>query len=432
MSQDEALERATVGKIAWRLLPLIGAGYLISFMDRVNIGFAAPQMNAELGFTASVYGFGGGLFFVSYALLEIPSNLVLARVGARRWLARIMITWGLVAMGMALVRTPWQFYLGRFLLGAAEAGFFPGVIYYLGLWFPVAHRARAISRFYVAAPLASLVMGALAGALLGLDGHLSLRGWQWLLILEGAPAVVLAFAYLRWLPDRPDEATWLTAEQKAWLNTRLGAEAAQATAPDHHVVRALVRPPVLALTAVNFLYLGWYYAFTLSAPTVLAGATGRSLTEVGYLTAAGGITGAIGMLANGWLTDRRGDPLLMTAIPLLLVAGGFTVIALARPPAVIEGAYLATMCAYFAVGAAIWLTPAGVIHPRVMAVSIAAANGLGQLGSFVFPWLWGVLKDATGSYSLGLRLLPLPFALAGLIMLALRQARRRRVAAAPA
>ena len=209
-SGDEELERSTIRAVAWRLLPLILLGYLVSYMDRVNISFAAPTMNAQLGFTASVYGFGGGLFFISYAILEIPSNLALARVGARRWLARIMVTWGLVAMSMALVRTDWQFYLVRFLLGAAEAGFFPGVIYYLGLWFPQSHRGRAISRFYIAAPLASVVMGAVAGGLLGLDGHLRLHGWQWLLMAEGAPAVILAFVFLRWLPDRPADAAWLS------------------------------------------------------------------------------------------------------------------------------------------------------------------------------------------------------------------------------
>jgi len=429
---EAALERTTVRAMTWRLLPLIGLGYLMAFVDRVNIGFAAPQMNAQLGFTASVYGFGGGLFFISYALLEIPSNLALARVGARRWLARIMITWGLVAMAIALVRTPWQFYLGRFALGAAEAGFFPGVIYYLGLWFPTSHRARAISRFYVAAPLASLVMGALAGALLSLDGRLGLRGWQWLLVLEGAPAVVLAFAYLRWLPNRPDDAPWLSPAQRAWLDARLAAEAALAPAPDHNPVRALFRPTVVALTLVNFLYLGWYYAFTLSAPAALSAATGLSIGQVGYLTAIGGVTGAVGMIGNGWLTDRRGDPFLHTAVPLLLVAAGFAAIAFSGAPAVVEAAYVATMCAYFAVGAAIWLIPAGNIHPSVLAVSIAAANGFGQLGSFAFPWLWGVMKDATGDYRLGLALLPLPFLAAAAIVLILRRALRPRVEPQPA
>jgi MFS transporter, ACS family, tartrate transporter len=426
---DETLERGTMRAIIWRLLPLIGAGYLASFMDRVNIGFAAPQMNAQLGFTASVYGFGAGLFFISYALLEVPSNLVLARVGARRWLARIMITWGLIAMATAFVRTTQQFYIARFALGAAEAGFFPGVIYYLSLWFPQAYRGRAISRFYVAAPLASLVMGGLAGALLSLEGRFGLHGWQWLLIVEGAPAAVLAFVYLVFLPDRPADAPWLTPAQKAWLEARLAADAAHTGPPDDNLLKALFRPPVLLMTLANFLYLGPFYAFTLSAPAILALKTGLDATHVGYLVAAAGVTGAFGMIFNGWLADRRGDPLLHTAAPLLLVAAGFAALAAFQAPVVVMAAYLAAMCAYFAIGAAIWLAPAAIIHPRSLAVSVAAINGVAQLGSFLFPWLWGVAKDATGGYQAGLTALPLAFLCGAGIVLALRQAQRRRLAA---
>lgn len=426
---DEMLERGAIRAIGWRLLPLIGAGYLASFMDRVNIGFAAPQMNAQLGFTASVYGFGAGLFFISYALLEVPSNLALARVGARRWLARIMITWGLIAMATAFVRTSQQFYLARFALGAAEAGFFPGVIYYLSLWFPQAYRGRAISRFYVAAPLASLVMGGLAGALLSLEGRLGLHGWQWLLIVEGAPAAILAVVYLLFLPDRPGDAAWLTPAQKAWLEARLAADAARTGPPDDHLLKALVRPPVLLMTLANFLYLGPFYAFTLSAPAILALKTGLDATHVGYLVAAAGVTGAFGMIFNGWLADRRGDPLLHTALPLLLVAAGFAALAAFHAPVVAMAAYLAAMCAYFAIGAAIWLAPAAIIHPRSLAVSVAAINGVAQLGSFLFPWLWGLAKDATGGYQAGLSVLPLAFLGGAGTVLALRQARRRRLAA---
>jgi ACS family tartrate transporter-like MFS transporter len=427
MSDDE-LERSTLRKVAWRLLPLIMLGYLASYMDRVNISFAAPQMNAQLGFTASIYGFGGGLFFISYALLEIPSNLALARVGARRWLARIMITWGLVAMSMALVRTPLQFYAVRFLLGAAEAGFFPGVIYYLGLWFPQSHRGRAISRFYVAAPLASVVMGAVAGSLLGLDGRLALHGWQWLLIAEGAPAVILAFVFLRWLPDRPANAKWLSPEQKIWLEARLQADNAAVGAPDRGQIRALFRPQVLAITLVNFLYLGPFYAFTLSAPAILKGATALDAAHVGYLVAGGGITGAIGMAFIGWSSDRRGERYLHLAIPLVTVAAAFAVIAWSPTPAVVMAAYLAMMAAYFAVSGAFWLAPGEIVHPAAVAVTVAAINGMGQVGSFLFPWLWGLAKDATGSFHTGLAALPVAFLTAAAIVMGLRQVRRRQPA----
>jgi ACS family tartrate transporter-like MFS transporter len=427
-----ALERATIRAISWRLLPLIGAGYLASFMDRINIGFAAPQMNAQLGFTASVYGFGGGLFFISYALLEIPSNLALARVGARRWLARIMITWGLIAMATAFVKTPLQFYAARFLLGAAEAGFFPGVIYYLSLWFPQAHRGRAISRFYVAAPLASLVMGALAGALLGLGGHLGLAGWQWLLLVEGAPAALLSVVFLFWLPETPDTVSWLTAEQRAWLDARLAADAEATGAPDHNLLRALFRPPVLALTLSNFLYLGPYYAFTLTAPAILMAATGMDAGHVGNLVAMAGVFGAAAMIVNAWSADRRGEPYAHTGLPLLAAAAAFVVLALVHSPVASMAAYLAAMAAYYAAIGVFWLAPNDTVHLRARAVTFAAVNGVGQLGSFLFPWLWGLAKDATGSYQLGQTLLPVTFATSGLIMLTLGMARRRRMAAAPA
>src|SRR6185295_2057375 len=207
MSEEPVDERATLRKITWRLLPLIALGYGIAYMDRVNISFAALQMNRDLSFSATVYGLGGGLFFLSYAALEVPSNMILARVGARRWIARIMVTWGVLAMGMALVRTPWQFYTMRLLLGAAEAGFFPGVLYYVTLWFPEAHRARAITRFYFAVPIGAAAMGAVAGSLLGLQGTLGLAGWQWLFLAQGLPAVLLSAVVFFCLPDRPADVT---------------------------------------------------------------------------------------------------------------------------------------------------------------------------------------------------------------------------------
>src|SRR5437879_2448344 len=270
---DEALERSAVAKASWRLLPLIALGYGISYVDRVNISFAALQMNRDLHFSATIYGLGAGLFFLGYALFEIPSNLLLVRFGARRWIARIMLTWGVLAIGMMFVRTPIQFYVMRFLLGVAEAGFFPGVAYYLTLWFPEAHRGRAISRFYVAWPLSTVVMGAVAGSLLGLQGRLGLSGWQWLFLVEGAPAVLLSAVILFRLPDTPERATWLTADEKTWLQRRLAADAATLVGAPQSVFKAVFSLPVLAATAVNFMLLGTFYAFNLSAPELLHNAT---------------------------------------------------------------------------------------------------------------------------------------------------------------
>jgi ACS family tartrate transporter-like MFS transporter len=209
-----AIGRSAQRKAGLRLLPIIGIGYGLAYMDRINISFASLQMNRDLHFSASVYGFGAGLFFIGYALCEVPSNLALLRFGAKRWLARIMFTWGLLATAMLFVRTPLEFNIVRFLLGMAEAGFFPGVIYYLTLWFPAHMRARAVSRFYIALPLSSVAMGSVAGWLLGLGGKLGLAGWQWLFLIEGPPAALFSFVILRLLPDNPTQAAWLTADEK--------------------------------------------------------------------------------------------------------------------------------------------------------------------------------------------------------------------------
>ncbi|MEO7248061.1 MAG: MFS transporter, partial [Novosphingobium sp.] len=210
LSSDAADLARAVSKAGWRILPLLGVGYLFAYIDRVNVSFASTQMNVDLGFSATIYGFGAGLFYLAYSLIEIPSNLLLMRFGARRWLARIMIMWGLIAAAMLFVRTPMQFYTMRFLLGLAEAGFFPGVIYYLSTWFPTRQRGRAVGLFYLANPLAVAVMGGVSVTLLSLDGFADLRGWQWLFLIEGIPPVLIGLAILAWLPDSPDKAAWLT------------------------------------------------------------------------------------------------------------------------------------------------------------------------------------------------------------------------------
>jgi len=430
-ASDETLERTTVRKVAWRLLPLIALGYGIAFIDRVNISFASLQMNRDLHFSATVYGLGAGLFFVSYAALEVPSNLLLVRFGARRWLARIMLTWGLLAAGMMFVRTPIHFYVMRFLLGAAEAGFFPGVIYYLNQWFPAHHRGRAISRFYIAAPLSGVVMGAVAGTLLGLQGRLGLAGWQWLFLVEGLPAVLMSLVFLLYLPDEPGSVTWLSAAEKAWLEMRLAADRALASSPgDHNLFKALLDPRVLAFTAVNFLYLGSYYAFNLSAPAVLQGATGLSTNNVGFLVAAGGLTGAAGMIFIGWHGDLRRERYLHLAVPLMAVAACFAVMAFGHGPVLIGATYLTFMFAYFAVSGAFWTAPGEIIDPRVLAVAVAAINGVGQVGSFLMPFAWGVVRDATGGFHAGLTALIVPYVLGALIVLWLRRDHQRRIAAA--
>ena len=252
MVATDPIGHAALKKTSWRLLPLLFLGYGIAYIDRLNISFAALQMNEDLHFSATVYGLGGGLFFLSYALCEVPSNLLLIRFGARRWIARIMLTWGVIAIGMMFIRTPTQFYVMRFLLGMAEAGFFPGVLFYLTQWFPAAHRGRAISRFYFAFPISVAVSGALAGPLLALNGHLGLAGWQWLFLVEGIPAVVLGAVVLAWLPNHPSQAAWLNPQERQWIQNAVSAEAAALDTARHDgVLRALLNRGFWLLALCN-------------------------------------------------------------------------------------------------------------------------------------------------------------------------------------
>ncbi|HZZ87395.1 MAG TPA: MFS transporter [Caulobacteraceae bacterium] len=408
---QRALGRSALGKVSWRVLPLIGLGYGVAYMDRVNISFAAARMNADLHFSAAIYGLGGGLFFLSYALFEVPSNLLLARFGARRWLARIMFTWGILAMAMMLVRTPLQFYAVRFGLGLAEAGFFPGVVYYLGHWFPAAQRARAISRFYIAWPLSTVVMGALAGALLGLNGRLGLTGWQWLFLAEGLPSVLLSAVVLTRLPDAPQTARWLTPDEAGWIAGALAADAAAVPPAAHHDVwRILASPPVLILGAANALMLGASYAFNLSAPQLLDAATHLGPTRVGWLIAAAGLVGAAAMLANSWRSDVTGERNLHTAVPLLGVAAALALFALVHAPWAAMTGFVGFIGFQAAAAAVLWLVVAQRLPAAHAAAGLAAINCLGQLGSFFASWSWGVARDATGGYQAGLLVLPLAFA----------------------
>jgi ACS family tartrate transporter-like MFS transporter len=425
MLEDEdaaGVGRSALRKASWRLLPLIGLGYGVAYMDRVNISFAALQMNQDLHFSASVYGLGGGLFFLSYALLEVPSNLALIRFGARRWIARIMLTWGVLAMGMMFVGTPLQFYVMRFLLGAAEAGFFPGAVYYLTQWFPAEHRARAISRFYVAFPLSSVLMGALAGSLLSLQGRLGLAGWQWLLLLEGAPAIVLSGVILALLPDGPSNASWLTPAERDWIAAALSADKAALggeAAPSF--LSMLLDRRVLALGLASACILGASYAFTLSAPTILKAGAHLGTADVGYLVAAGGLLGAVAMLANGWHSDHRRERHLHTAAPLIITAAAFAVIGLSASPLIIALTYLVVMTCSAAIQAVIFAIPTDVLHGRAAAVGVAAIGSIGMVGSFVAPIAWGVAREMTGGYQAGLLSLTAPFAIAAAIILAMRR-----------
>ncbi len=427
--------RSAISKISLRILPLLCIGYLFAYMDRVNIGFAAASMNADLKFSATVYGLGGGFFFLSYALFEVPSNLLLVRFGARRWIARIMITWGLLAAAIMFVRTPLQFYGLRFLLGMAEAGFFPAAVYYLARWFPTAQRGGAISRFYVAGPLTAVVMGAVSGALLGLDGRGSLHGWQWLLLIEGLPAVGMGVLILLFLPEAPQTADWLSPAEKAWLKASLDADAARLGEPVRHDMLATLRHPlVLQLGVIGCLCIGAFYALTLSGPLVLKAHAGLDATLAGYVISLGGCCGAVGMLITGPLSDRRGERFGTLLVSSVLLGAVYLALGLLTAPWAVIVAYVLFAAVWTTVTTSLVLLWTDVLPPAMLAVGTAAINSMNQVGGFLGPWLWGVSKDATGGYRVGLAALAVAMALSVVLTVVLRRQvdPRRTHAPAPA
>jgi ACS family tartrate transporter-like MFS transporter len=428
---DVAVERSAIRKASWRILPLLGLGYLVAFVDRANISFAATQMNGDLHFTATIYGLGAGLFFLSYALFEVPSNLLLMRFGARRWIARIMITWGLLAMAMMFVRTPVQFCILRFLLGFAEAGFFPGVVYYMAHWFPMAQRGRAVSRFYVSGPISAIVMGMVSGSLLKLDGLGGLRGWHWLFLLEGFPAVVVGFLILMLLPDAPASSPWLNSEEKGWLQEALAADQARLGDPEHHnVLGAMRNPVVLQLGVLGAFVIGSFYALNLSAPTLLMAATGWNIVRVGYLTSVAGVLGVAGMLFTGFLSDKLGSRFGVLIASTLLMATGSAVVAFAASPATVITGYLMFMLAWTTVTNSMVLLWADLLPLKSLAVGCAAINSMNFIGGFAGPYLWGWAKDATGTYTLALSVMCGSLLTAAAMVVALRANTKRRQAIA--
>jgi ACS family tartrate transporter-like MFS transporter len=426
----DAIGRSAERKAYWRLLPVIACGYCLAYMDRVNISFASLRMNADLHFSATVYGLGAGLFFIGYALCEVPSNLLLLRFGAKRWLARIMFTWGLLAAATMFVRTPLEFNVMRLLLGMAEAGFFPGVIYYLTLWFPSRMRARAVSGFYIALPLSSTVMGALAGWLLGLNGRLGLAGWQWLFLVEGLPACLFSVVILRFLPDSPARAAWLTVEEKAWLRRQLDAEAEHAhLGHEAGVAQALLSPKVWMIGMFFFCALTCSYAYGFSAPAILQGATGWSVARVGYLVAALGVAGAAAMLLNSMHSDRSRERPLHCIVPCFVMAAGYLTASCARQPWLLVASLGVSYVAYNAVQGPALSVPTQFLAGRAAAAGIAAMNTITMFSGFVGPYWMGVMKDATGSYQAGLRGLALPSLAAAGFMYVLTRSLRRPVTA---
>lgn len=394
---DRDIERRTMRLVSRRLLPFLFILYIFNFLDRTNVSIAALQMNDELKFSPAVFGFGAGIFFLGYSLLELPSNLILAHIGARRWIARIMITWGILAAAMIWVRTPTQFYVLRFLLGVAEAGFFPGIIFYLTQWFPMAYRARATARFLIAIPLSQTIGGALGGALLSLTGVAQLSGWQWLFLLEGLPSAFLGIAVLYYLTDRPADAHWLDATERTWLSERLDGERdVSGTMQPMSALRAITNRLTWILVIPYFCYYTIGNAYIFWAPLLIRGALGTRDATTGFVTAAIALLGVAAYLIAASRSDRTAERCGYAALGLALSTVGCVGLAIAPSPVLRIAALALLPIGGAAFGPAFWCLPAMLFGGTAAAAAIALITSVGSTGGFVGPGLIGYVKRATG------------------------------------
>ena len=394
-------------KCAWRLIPFMGLLYLVSFIDRANVGFAALTMNKDLAFSPTIFGFGAGLFSVGYALFQVPSNLILERVGARRWVFCIMVAWGALSTANSLVQGPVSFYALRFFLGVAEAGFFPGMILYLTYWFPQAHRARFIALFMAAIPMSFIIGGPLSGAILGLDGVSHLAGWKWLFLLEGLPSCLLALAVLKFLPDGPTQASWLSTGEK---NTIVAGLATEASAKHHDLWPALCEPRVLALGLVNFGILSGLYGVQLWLPQIVQ-AMGFSNLESGFVVALPFIVGMAAMIVWGRSSDARVERIWHLALPKLLAASGFAVASVTQNHFLVLVALTLVLAGLLAALGPMYSLLSSFLSGTAAAGGIALVVAIGTLGGFAGPTIIGVLKEASGGYAASMA------ALSGLLIL---------------
>jgi len=401
--QPLPIESETIRRVTLRIIPFLMVCYFIAFVDRVNAGFAALQMNQDIGLSAAAFGLGGGLFYISYVLCEIPSNLAMQKVGARLWIARIMISWGVVAACMSLVVGPYSFYAMRLLLGAAEAGFFPGVILYLTYWFPAQYRGRIVALFMVAIPLSSFFGSPLSASLLQLDGLWGYRGWQWMFVLEAVPAILLGIAALFYLSDDPENAKWLNAAQREWLLGRLSEDmrGPKATAGHLSLWQVMSNKYVLAASLIYAGASGASQCLSLWQPQIIK-SFGLTNIQTGLLNSIPFGVASVLMILWGRSSDRSHERRWHTAIPLGLLAASLAVAPLTGDLAATIGILCVAVTATYIVKGPFWALTTEWMSAGVAAAAIAQVNAIGNLGGFFGSYLLGAIKDATGSYALGL------------------------------
>jgi len=422
------LEKRTIGKVMTRLVPFLIVCYFVAYLDRVNVGFAKLTMDKDLGLTETMFGFGSGVFFLAYFLFEVPSNLFLEKFGARRWIARIMITWGILSGAMAFIpqissatgiSPEYTFYGVRILLGMAEAGFFPGIIFFLTLWFPGVYRGRIVGMFMAAIPMSSVIGGPVSGYLLGMDGVAGLAGWQWLYLLEAVPALILSVVVLNYLTDKPSDAQWLNADERGWLTRTLSTErAVRESKHDFSVMQTLANPRVLALAVVYFGAVASNYGVGFFLPTIVK-AFGLSNAMTGWVVAIPYLVGAIGMVWWSKRSDEKLERKNHAVIALAVAAIGLVLATLTEDPVLKMLAFSFSAFGVFAILPVFWTLPTAFLSGPAAAAGIAVINSIGNLSGFAGPFAMGAIKDATGSFNGGLLLIAAFVTLALVIVMVL-------------
>jgi sugar phosphate permease len=396
------LEQATMRTVVLRVMPFIMLCYFVAYLDRTNVGFAALQMNKALRLSQSQFGFGAGLFFLTYCLCEIPSNLLLYRYGARRWLARIMFTWGLFATGMALVSSDISFYVMRALLGAAEAGFQPGVLFFMTLWFPDAYRGRVLGLFFAAIPVSGIIGAPISGWLLTLDGMQGLAGWQWLYVLEGIPAILLAPVVLSYLRDSPADVKWLQPEGRTWLATTIAREKKQREDKrTYSISQALTNPSVWFLALIYFTNVCLNNAIATFLPQIIKG-FGVSNLQTGFIAAIPSVVALISVIWFGLHSDRRAERYGHAAFANVVGGAALLASALIQDPVARVVALSCALAGTLSFASVFWTIPAGFLSGASAAGGLAAISAVGIIGGFVSPWFIGYLKDVTGEFRWGM------------------------------
>jgi len=420
---------AVIHRLLWRLLPFLFLLYVVAYLDRINVGFAALQMQSQLKFSDAVYGLGAGIFFLGYFLFQVPSNMAMQKFGARRWIAFLMILWGGISASMMFVGSARSFYTMRFLLGAAEAGFFPGVIYYLRNWFPAAVRARALALFIMAGPISGVIGGPISGALLGFHRRAGLAGWQWLFLLEGIPAILLGFVAYFFLTDRPEKARWLSADDLAWLVSALRSDeiaASKERAAPAGILSMLMNVRVWGFSFIYFSAVACAYSIGLWLPTAVRALSGISPFVIGLLAAIPYLAAAIAMVIVGAHSDRTGERDWHVALPAFITCFALAAAAFATTVPATVAAFTIAMAAEFSMMGPFWVLASGTLDAKTAAAGIAFINAIGNLGSGLGPYWIGYLRTLTGSFRGGLLSIAVLLFLAGFTVLGIRQTRVTR------